>query len=160
MLCGGWNVFFTVNLHNRGTSLLVEHIEELREVVRFVKSARPFVIDAWVVLPDHLHAVWTLPRGDANYSIRWQEIKKRFSKALPKTESLSSSNLKRGERGIWQKRFWEHCIRDEQDYQRHIDYVHINPFKHGLVTQVKDWPYSSFHRAVELGQYPQNWCGV
>jgi putative transposase len=155
----GGTYFFTVNLLDRNKSLLVEHIDLLRESIRFVKSQRPFYIDAWVVLPDHLHAVLTLPDDDVDYSSRWREIKKRFSKSLPKTEFLTQTRKRKNERGIWQRRFWEHTIRDDNDYWHHVNYVHFNPLKHGLVSQVADWPYSSFHRAVKQGIYANNWCG-
>ena len=155
----GGTYFFTVNLLDRNKSLLVEHIDLLRESIRFVKSQRPFYIDAWVVLPDHLHAVLTLPDDDVDYSSHWREIKKRFSKSLPKTEFLTQTRKRKNERGIWQRRFWEHTIRDDNDYWHHVNYVHFNPLKHGLVSQVADWPYSSFHRAVKQGIYANNWCG-
>ncbi|ARU58098.1 transposase [Oleiphilus messinensis] len=156
----GGTYFFTVNLLERDKALLVDHIEPLRNAVRFVKRRRPFYIDAWVVLPDHMHAVWTLPEGDADYSSRWREIKKRFSKAIPKTEGLSVVRQRKGERGVWQRRFWEHTIKNEADYRYHVDYVHINPLKHGLVDNVKDWPYSTFHRDVKRGVYQLDWCGM
>ena len=155
----GGTYFFTVNLLDRNKSLLVEHIDLLRESIRFVKSQKPFYIDAWVVLPDHLHAVLTSPDDDVDYSSRWREIKKRFSKSLPKTEFLTQTRKRKNERGIWQRRFWEHTIRDDNDYWHHVNYVHFNPLKHGLVSQVADWPYSSFHRAVKQGIYSNNWCG-
>ena len=155
----GGTYFFTVNLLDRNKSLLVEHIDLLRESIRFVKSHRPFYIDAWVVLPDHLHAVLTLPDDDVDYSSRWREIKKRFSKSLPKTEFLTQTRKRKNERGIWQRRFWEHTIRDDNDYWHHVNYVHFNPLKHGLVSRIVDWPYSSFHRAVKRGIYTNNWCG-
>jgi len=155
----GGTYFFTVNLLDRNKSLLVEHIDLLRESIRYVKSQRPFYIDAWVVLPDHLHAVLTLPDDDVDYSSRWREIKKRFSKSLPKTEFLTQTRKRKNERGIWQRRFWEHTIRDDNDYWHHVNYVHFNPLKHGLVSQVADWPYSSFNRAVKQGIYTNNWCG-
>ncbi|OOV87447.1 REP-associated tyrosine transposase [Oceanospirillum linum] len=138
--------FFTVNLLQRDKTLLVDHIDLLRSSVRWVKKRYPFQIDAWVVMPDHMHAVWTLPEGDSDYSSRWCEIKKRFSKSLSNQEPRSDVRLRKGERGIWQRRFWEHTIRDADDFNRHIDYVHLNPIKHGLVTDLKDWPYSSYHR--------------
>jgi putative transposase len=156
---GGGSYFFTVNLLERDKSLLVDYVDVLREAVAEVKRVRPFYIDAWVVLPDHLHAVWTLPAGDSDYSSRWREIKKRFSKALPGDEFRSPNRIKRGERGIWQRRFWEHTLRDERDYRHHVDYVHVNPLKHGYVERVIDWPYSSFHRAVTRGLYRGDWCG-
>ena len=156
----GGTYFFTVNLLDRRSGLLVEHINLLREAVRAVKRRRPFQIDAWVVLPDHLHAVWTLPEGDADYSGRWRSIKIAFAKGLPKTERRSAVRLNKGERGIWQRRFWEHTIRDDADYAAHVDYVHVNPLKHGLVERLADWPYSSFHRAVARGVYHQDWAAA
>jgi putative transposase len=117
---------------------LVWHIDILRTVVREVRNKRLFVIDAWVVLPDHLHCVWTLPPGDDDFANRWRLIKQGFSKALPITERRSTVRKARGERGIWQRRFWEHVIRDDRDYANHIDYCHINPFKHGYVRQVRN----------------------
>jgi len=152
----GGTYFFTVNLLERKRSLLVEHIEELRKAIRNTIKKK-FHIDAWVVLPDHMHCIWTLPVDDADYSGRWREIKKAFSKSIPKTEYLSSTRTKRKERGIWQYRYWEHTIRDELDYKRHMDYFHYNPVKHGLVDIVQEWPYSSFHHLVKRGVYPQQW---
>ena len=143
----GATYFFTVNLADRRSALLVEHVEALREAVRKVRAARPFEIDAWVVLPEHMHAMWTLPEGDCDYPGRWRAIKTQFSKSL----SLEQS--------VWQKRYWEHTIRDDRDYAAHMDYIHLNPYKHGLVRNVKDWPYSSFHRMVNAGIYPLDWMG-
>jgi len=154
---GTW--FFTVTLANRKSDLLTKEIDCLRESVRNVRHDWPFHIDAWVVLPDHIHAVWTLPEGDRDFSTRWRLIKSCFSRGLPRMEKVSASRLRKGERGIWQRRFWEHRIRDENDYRRHVDYVHINPLKHGYVEQVIDWPFSTFHRFVEQGQYPPDWAG-
>ncbi|MES2534807.1 MAG: transposase [Pseudomonadota bacterium] len=156
----GGTYFFTVNLLDRRSRLLVDHIDALRAAVRQVRARRPFHIDAWVVLPDHMHCVWTLPLGDTDYSARWKAIKIAFAKSLPKTERLSAVRTRRGERGIWQRRFWKHTIRDERDYAAHVDYVHVNPFKHELVTQVAEWPYSSFHRLVKAGIYPNNWAAA
>lgn len=156
----GGTYFFTVNLLERyPNDLLVAHIDSLRKVVRDVRKKRPFVIDAWVVLPDHLHCVWTLPPGDDDFSNRWRLIKQGFSKALPITERRSAIRKARGERGIWQRRFWEHVIRNDIDYAAHVDYCHINPLKHGYVNRVVDWPYSSFHRHVERGIYTVDWAG-
>ena len=151
--------FFTVNLLERRSDLLVRHIEELRAAVRACRAARPFDIDAWVILPDHMHCVWTLPPGDMDFAGRWRAIKSAFSRHMPMTEPRSASRTARNERGIWQRRFWEHAIRDDPDYAGHVDYVHFNPVKHGLVKNVGDWPYSTFHRAVAKGQYPESWCG-
>jgi putative transposase len=155
----GGTYFFTVNLLERSSTMLVTHVDALRDAVRTVRARRPFHIDAWVVLPDHMHTVWTLPADDADYSGRWKAIKTAFAKALPRTERLSPVHAAKGERGIWQRRFWEHTIRDEWDYAAHVDYVHINPLKHGLVACVRDWPYSSFHRYVAEGVYAQDWAG-
>lgn len=155
----GGSYFFTVNLLERSSELLITHIELLRKAVATARAARPFHIDAWVVLPDHLHCVWTLPPGDHDFSSRWREIKKYFSRHLPNTERLSSVRAARHERGIWQRRFWEHALRDDADYAAHVDYVHINPYKHGYVERVADWPYSTFHRYVRLGLYPMDWAG-
>ncbi|MDB5502986.1 MAG: hypothetical protein JWR89_2888 [Tardiphaga sp.] len=154
---GCW--FFTVTLLDRRQTLLVDHIAALREAVALTRQNYPFEIDAFVVLPDHLHAIWTLPESDSDFSTRWRLIKTRFAKALPKQERLSAVRLARGERGIWQRRFWEHLIRDETDYARHVDYCYINPVKHGLVKRVSDWPHSSFHRDVRAGLVPEDWAG-
>jgi putative transposase len=155
----GGTYFFTVNLLDRKSSLLVSHVDNLRESVRKVRERCPFHIDAWVVMPDHMHAVWTLPPDDADYSGRWRAIKIAFVKTIPKSEQLSATRTARGERGIWQRRFWEHTIRDERDYAAHLDYVHINPVKHGLVSLVRNWPHSSFHRFVRDGIYSLDWAG-
>lgn len=155
----GGTYFFTVNLQDRKAQLLITYINELRTVVSKAKQSQPFHIDAWVVLPDHLHCIWTLPIGDDDYSSRWQAIKKAFSKSIPKTEHRSETNIKRNERGIWQRRFWEHTIADDEDYAAHMNYIHYNPVKHGWTESVKDWPYSTFHKMVEKGVYPLDWAG-
>lgn len=152
--------FFTVNcLQRQDNDCLVTNINLLREMIATVKKTHPFTIHAWVILPEHMHCVIELPIEDADFAKRWMLIKMLFSKRLPKTEKLSNVRKQRRERGIWQRRYWEHLIRDEQDYQAHIDYVHINPVKHGLVKQVKDWPYSTFHKLAEQGIYAQDWGG-
>ncbi len=156
----GGTYFFTVNLLQRqGNDLLTRNIGLLRNVVKAVRRRHPFKIHAWVVLPEHLHCVIELPPGDADYATRWRLIKMEFSKALPRTERLSAVRARRGERGVWQRRYWEHLIRDERDYRAHMDYVHINPLKHGLVKTVAAWPYSTFHRLVGEGIYPDYWGG-
>ncbi|MDO8413306.1 MAG: transposase [Gallionellaceae bacterium] len=156
----GGTYFFTVNLLQRqGNDLLTRHIELLRAVVKSVCQRHPFIIHGWVVLPEHLHCVIELPPDDANYATRWRLIKMGFFKALPRTERVSAVRTRRRERGIWQRRYWEHLIQDERDYRAHMDYVHINPVKHGLVECVADWPYSTFHRMVSEGIYPVNWAG-
>ncbi len=149
--------FFTVALADRRSDLLVREVAVLRAAVARVMVSRPFRIEAWVVLPDHLHAVWTLPEGDADFSGRWLLIKRGFSLAVAGGERRSASRAAKGERGIWQRRFWEHAIRDARDYSAHVDYVHFNPVKHGLVARVGDWPFSTFRRAVARGEYPANW---
>ena len=154
----GGSFFFTVNLADRRLSLLTTHIDALRKAFRETRSGHPFTIDAIVVLPDHLHAIWTLPEGDADFAICWRLIKSAFSRSLGSAEHMSRSRAAKGERGIWQRRYWEHTIRDENDFARHVDYVHINPVKHGLVARVRHWPSSSFHRMVRLGIYPEDWA--
>lgn len=157
----GGTYFFTVNLLERyPNDLLVRHVDTLRSIVRKVRLKHPFHINAWVVLPDHMHCVWTLPEDDADFTGRWRIIKQNFSKTLPLAETRSRTRIIRGERGIWQRRFWEHAIRDEADLTAHIDYCHINPVKHGYVKRVADWPYSSFHHHVVQGVYPLDWAGA
>ena len=151
--------FFTVNLAERKSRLLTDRIDVLRAAFRNARARHPFTIDAIVVLPDHLHAIRSLPNNDADFATRWRLIKTTFSRAVPAGERISRSRLHKGERGIWQRRFWEHTLRDEHDYARHVDYIHFNPVKHGLVTRVRDWPHSSFHRMVRLGVYPLDWGG-
>jgi putative transposase len=131
----------------------VREIETLRAAIRAVRLAAPFHIDAWVILPDHMHCISTLPEDDTDYSDRWRAIKKRFSKALPNVELRRPEVLAREGRGIWQKRFWEHTIRDDRDYCAHMDYLHFNPVKHGLVAHPVDWPFSTFQKCVALGLY-------
>ena len=154
----GGTFFFTVTLLERRRKLLIENIDHLREALKEARRRRPFTIEAIVILPDHLHCIWTLPSGDADFSTRWHDIKARFAAHIPREEKLSERRLKKGERGIWQRRFWEHVIRDERDYERHVNYIHYNPVKHGLVTMVAEWPYSSFQRYVERGIYNVDWA--
>lgn len=139
--------------------MLTRHINRLREVVRNVKARHPFTIHDWVVLPDHLRCVIELPLDDDDFPLRWRLIKSMFSKGLPLGERRSQVRISRGERGIWQRRYREHLIRDESDFAAHLDYVHINPLKHGLVTRVKDWPFSTFHHLVQQGVYADDWAG-
>ncbi|MGR9088034.1 MAG: REP-associated tyrosine transposase, partial [Gammaproteobacteria bacterium] len=151
--------FFTVNLAERhGNRLLIDRIDVLKTAFSEVKCKHPFTIEALVILPDHLHCIWTLPDGDSDFSKRWGGIKAHFSRQIAKGERISTSREKRGERGLWQRRFWEHLIRDETAYRQHVDYIHWNPVKHGWVRCVKDWPHSSFHRYVDTGIYGKN-CG-
>lgn len=156
----GGTFFFTVNLAERKLRLLVEQVDVLRKAVKTVKLKHPFYIDAFVVLPDHLHAMWTLPEGDADFATRWMLIKGNFSRGSAKNERRSNSRIKKGERGIWQRRYWEHWIRDESDYARHVDYIHFNPVKHGYVDRAVDWEYSSIHRYIAAGMVTKDWGGV
>lgn len=155
----GGSYFFTVALADRSQRLLLNHIDTLRKAFRDAKAVYPFDLDAIVVLPEHLHCIWTLPVDDAGYPDRWRRIKTAFSRSLPDCNSRSSSKILKGERGIWQRRYWEHTLRDEDDWRRHMDYIHYNPVKHQHVARVADWPYSTFHRYVEIGIYPGNWAG-
>ena len=153
----GGTYFFTVNLAERSRTLLVDHVDTLRMVIREVKAHHPFHIDAMVILPDHLHAIWTLPEGDCGYPTRWTLIKAGFSRRIPTEEQRSASRISRGERGIWQRRYWEHLIRDDRDYERHVDYIHYNPVKHGYVDHAVSWPYSSIHRYIATGTVDRSW---
>jgi putative transposase len=174
----GRTFFFTVVTHGRRSILCKDRSRGvLREVLREARQARPFTIEAWVLLPDHIHCIWTLPEDDTNYSMRWGWIKKEFTKrvritvgdgvgdgkeemvgaAHPTVGMLSTSRLRKREGTIWQRRFWEHVIRDEADFRVHCDYIHFNPVKHGLAPRPIDWPYSTFHRFVKDGLYPESW---
>jgi putative transposase len=155
----GASYFFTVNLAERRLRLLTDNIDLLRDAIRYAQARHLFSIDAAVVLPDHLHAIWTLPDGDADFAMRWRLIKATFSRRLPRQERISLSRSSKAERGIWQRRYWEHTLRDENDFERHVEYIHFNPVKHGHVTCVKDWPFSSFHRFVRSGVCPEDWGG-
>jgi putative transposase len=121
----------------------------------------PFTTLAICLLPEHIHCIWTLPDGDANYPVRWKEIKRLFTRSyrdhVGTGEARNPSRVKRGEAAIWQRRYWEHTIRDEADLNRHLDYLHYNPVKHGLVKWVSAWAYSSFHRYVKMGYYERDW---
>ncbi|MBU4231688.1 MAG: transposase [Proteobacteria bacterium] len=149
----GGTYFFTVVTNMRQPILTTEGVRQaLRQGIQRARQTLPFQIDAWVLLPDHLHAVWTLPSEDDNYAARWAIIKRQVStlcgKQCNEIKELGESKRKRQESGIWQRRYWEHQIRDDLDFQRHMDYLHWNPVKHGYVRQVADWPFSSFHRLV------------
>ena len=154
----GGTYFFTVTLADRRSTFLIDKIDLLRTAIQRVKSQRPFQIGAMVVLPDHLHAVWTLPQDDDDYPSRWRSIKSVFTQQTVKAGHHVSRNRK-GEYRLWQRRYWEHTITDEADLQRHVDYIHYNPVKHSLVSRVVDWPYSSFHRYVRRGWLNEDWGG-
>ena len=151
--------FFTVNLADRREALLTEHVGSLRAAFQYVRDRHPYTTDATVILPDHLHVIWTLPEGDADFPTRWRLLKTEFSRRLPEGEKRTASRVAKGERGIWQRRYWEHMIRDEHELARHVDYIHMNPVKHGHVQRVSDWPHSSFHRFVAAGILPPEWAG-
>lgn len=139
----GGSYFFTVNLHDRRSDLLVREIAALKASWRDVADARPFETVAAVVLPDHLHALWRLPPGDPDFSTRWRLIKHGFTRRLP---DAAKTRGRKGERTIWRRRFWEHLIRDERDFDAHLGYIHWNPVKHGHVAERDDWPHSTWHR--------------
>ncbi len=141
----GGTYFFTVTLADRSSTLLVDNVDALRDATRKIRDAMPFEIVAAVVMPDHLHALWTLPEGDADYATRWRLLKTYFTKSL-------------GIATPWQRRYWEHTIRDDRDLANHIDYIHINPVKHGYVTRASDWPHSSIHRYITNGKVTQHWA--
>lgn len=155
----GASYFFTANLADRRSSLLTQRIDNLRAAFAKTRAERPFAIDAIVVLPDHLHCVWTLPDGDADFSTRWRLIKSRFSREIAVSRPRSLSQAAKNERGIWQRRFWEHCIRDDRDYRMHVHYCWGNPVRHALVERPVDWRYSSIHRDIRAGRVDPAWIG-
>ncbi len=160
----GGSYFFTVVTEGRRPFLAGDaSVARLREAMRLVMASHPFSVEAMVVLPDHLHALWSLPEGDDDFSLRWRLIKYRFSLATPVGWAEQSdahprpSLQRRREKGLWQRRFWEHCVRDEEDFRRHVEYIHYNPVRHGLAASPADWPYSSLHRFVRHGVIPPDW---
>ncbi len=158
----GGTYFFTVVTYQRRRFLVTPQARNLlRQAIEAVRANHPFEIVAWVLLPDHLHTVWSLPEGDADYSLRWRQIKSLFTRSYLLTDPVLAINRpsrqQHGERNVWQSRFFEHTCRDEDDVKRCVDYVHINPVKHGLVERLIDWPWSSFHRYVKLGEYAPAW---
>jgi putative transposase len=150
--------FFTVVLAERPSDLLLEKIELLRRSYQAVQQRRPFETVAICVLPDHIHALWALPEGDTDFSTRWNLIKSGFSRGL-EARPRSTSQVAKREKGIWQRRYWEHAIRNDADLERHVDYIHFNPVKHGHVTRVADWPHSSYRRYAERGLLAADWGG-
>ncbi len=155
----GGTFFFTVTLADRSDDLLVRHIDRLRRICRSVQDRYPFETIAICILPDHLHAIWSLPATDADFPLRWNLIKSGFSRGLPGADSRSPSKVAKREKGIWRRRYWEHVIRDDADLARHVDYIHFNPVRHGFVSRVRDWPHSSFHSHVARGVLPLDWGG-
>ena len=155
-IVAGGTFFFTVTLQNRRSSILIDHISFLKNAVRTVKNKHPFRVNAFVILPDHFHMIWTLPVGDSDYSTRMKLIKGYFSKQITRS-GITINKTKHHEYRLWQRRFWEHTIQDESDLEQHVNYIHYNPIKHGYVQQLKDWPYSSFHHFVKTGRLPIDW---
>ena len=158
----GATYFFTLVSYNRRRIFCEDDfLQTFKKSIKQVQQQYPFEIIAWVQLPDHLHCIWRMPTNDANYSMRWSQIKRLTTQACPQyylpLNELSYSKVKRNERGIWQRRFYEHQIKDEVDFIKHMDYLHFNPVKHGLVGKVSEWPYSSFHRYVKQGLYMEDW---
>ena len=153
----GGTYFFTVTLRDRSSRLLVERIDDLRAAYARVQRDRPFTTDAIVVLPEHLHCIWTLPEGDADYSGRWRAIKSRFTMACRKA-GLPMLKDSSGAYNVWQRHFWEHTIRDERDFENHVAYIHFNPVKHGHASRPVDWPHSSIHNYIERGVLNADWA--
>jgi putative transposase len=152
----GATYFFTVTLYDRTSTLLTDHVDLLQTAMQQTKSQHPYQTKAFVILPDHLHVIWQLPPRDDNFSIRWKKIKTHFTRNLIKRGFFVTKNH-RNEYNVWQRRFWEHVIRNEDDYKNHINYIHYNPIKHHLVTRTRDWPHSSFHHFVRKGLLPIDW---
>ena len=138
--------FFTVCLADRRATTLVDHVEDLKAAWHWTRERKPFVSPAWVILPDHIHCIWKLPPDDDDYTIRWRMLKSHFTKALVKS-GRDEYGKRHGERQIWQRRFWEHAIRDERDLKNHYAYIRGNPVRHKLVKTIEDWPHSSFYKA-------------
>jgi putative transposase len=155
----GGTFFFTVALADRRSTLLTASVDTLRGAFGMVRTERPFQIDAIVILPDHLHAIFTLPDGDADFPLRWRRIKTVFTRAVI-AGGAAFEPRDGGGHALWQRRFWEHTIRDATDFSRHVDYIHYNPVKHGYVANALDWPHSSLHRFVGKGVLPPDLGGV
>jgi putative transposase len=153
----GGSYFFTVNLRDRCSDLPIAEIDALRSAVRAARSRHPFHIDAWVVPPDHMHCLWTLPTDDFDFPVRWRTIKALFSRSVPPAADRRASLVRKREAGIWQRRYWEHTIRDDRDYAAHMDDIHFSPVKHGFAARPADWPHSSYARCVTRGLYPTDW---
>lgn len=154
----GGTYFFTLATLNRRPILLEPEIRTaLQQAVHLTRKRYPFHIDAWVLLPDHLHCIWTLPEGDDQYGTRWSLIKRHVTQSAKFYSAATPSRMTRREGGLWQRRFWEHAIRNENDFERHANYIHWNPVKHRLAKTVSEWPYSTFHRYVRQGVYAPDW---
>jgi putative transposase len=159
----GGTFFFTVTTNDRQPVLTEPAIlAALRYAVWQTRRTLPFTIVAWVVLPDHMHAIWELPPDNADFSLRWARIKQAVTRVYVDSpfarEARSPSRTKRREGTLWQRRFWEHQIRDGDDLVRHVEYIHYNPVKHGHVSRVREWPHSTFHKYVQARNYPWQWA--
>ncbi|HEV2917546.1 MAG TPA: transposase [Candidatus Babeliales bacterium] len=151
----GGNYFFTlVTYHRRFLFANPENVKQFKIAINKVKKKYPFSLNAIVILPDHLHCLWKLPENDKDFSTRWRLIKRYFSM------EMKTSVNHRNEKEVWQRRFWEHIIRNENDWQKHMDYIHYNPVKHGLVKSPRDWTDSSFNYWVEKGIYEKDWGSI
>ncbi len=162
VLIPGGTFFFTLVTFERIPILTSELSRQiLKQVWKTVRDKHPFTCDAICLLPDHLHCIWTLPENDTNYAIRWAAIKALFSKKYLQAGGMegirSNSRKEKGEAAIWQRRYWEHCIVDDNDFSKHFDYIHYNPVKHNLVSSVSEWQWSSFHKYKLKGYYPEGW---
>jgi len=159
----GATFFFTLATYQRRKILdKAPYYQALKSAISAVRKTHPFTIEAFVLLPDHLHCIWTMPSNDCDYAIRWGLIKNQVSrqeKALTKTAMIGQSRISE-ESGFWERRVWKHQIGDDKDYAVHVDYIHWNPVKHGYVSKVNHWPYSSFHKFVKKGVYPPDWSGM
>lgn len=151
----GGTYFFTVNLTDRSSDLLTRHIDLLRQVTALTRQQHPLRINAWVVLPDHMHCLWTLPDGDLDHDRRWLMLRHQFTRGLP----LRATFGRQRRLGVWQRHYEAHRIRDADDFRRHYDSIHLDPVTHGWASRAGDWPHSSFHHAVQAGIYPVNWPG-
>lgn len=152
----GAQLFFTVRLANRNDDLLIREIERLRHATRITRARYPFEINEIAVLPSVIHTIWTMPEGDADFSARWRMLKSHFSRGLPTPAHRNPVTERRGEKGIWQRRFWEHHLRDADDFEAHRQMILKAPVQAGLVRRPQDWAYSSIHRAIRRGDYNPN----
>ena len=157
----GASYFFTLVVHERANLFATaENVDRWRAAVAKVQRKRPFAVEAEVILPDHLHVLWTMPDGDADYATRIRLVKTEFTKSLRLDDRVTPANKSRankGERDVWQRRYWEHTIRDAHDFQVRLDYIHYNPVKHALVQRAADWPHSTFRDWVAKGNYDPWW---
>lgn len=150
--------FLTINLLDRNSQLLLQNIQHLKWSIKETQKTHPFELNAIVVLPEHFHMIITLPEKDSNFSIRIRKIKSLFSRQVSKNDVINNSRYKKRERGIWQRRFWEHLIRDDDDFEHHVNYIHYNPVKHGYVSKPVEWKYSSIHKFIKKGIITKGWA--